>query len=176
LRACAGVVDGALREVDAGDVRPTAGQPGGVQPGPAAEVGDLRSFAHSQVGDDPFHGAIDERSAAGGELDLLVEVVGQHLRGGVLIGPQLVGGVELERPRSMVNRFELVEHGPKISHRGRRVNRRTGLLSCRLHSVIPQASESSSRRAYLLDCLWDRSVNRARTFPASVTPPVGGSL
>jgi len=31
-----------------------------------------------------------------------------------------------------------------------------------------------SRMVRLLDCLWDRSVNRARTCPASVTPPVGG--
>ena len=115
----AGVVDGALREVDAGDVRSPAGQPGGVQPGPATEVGDLRSLAHAQVGDDPFHGAIDERPVAGGEVDHLVQVVGQHLRRGVFIGPQLVGGVELERPRSMVYRFELVEHRSTIPLRGR---------------------------------------------------------
>ena len=114
----AGVVDGAFREVDAGDVGPVSGQAGGVQPGPAAEVCDLPSLAHPQVGDDPFHGAIDERPAAGGEVDFLVEVVGEHLRGGVLVSPQLVGGIELERPRSVEYRFELVEHGPKISLRG----------------------------------------------------------
>jgi len=89
--ACLGarVFERDVGEIDTGHRRPGMGEFGSVEPRAAAQIEDRFADVQAEGLDDPGDRAGEELGVARGQVDLVVEVDGQHLPRHVRIGPQL---------------------------------------------------------------------------------------